>query len=144
MQGVEKELWADYVETGQVQYVFWPVINHGQGSFNATLVMECAGQQDPALAWTAHDILFENLSALYSGTLDLYLSIAEQTGLDLDEFQTCFGSDEAIARIQNLDQIRRDKGITGQPIFEFVGVGYLLGSQPKQVFDDAILTVINQ
>ncbi len=144
MQGVEKELWADYVETGQVKYVFWPVVNHGQGSFNAMLVMECAGQQDLELAWKAHDILFENLSALYSGNLDLYLSIAEQTGLDLDEFQTCFGSEEAIAQIQSLDQIRRDKGITAQPVFEFVGVGYLLGSQPKSVFDDAISTVSNQ
>ena len=144
MQGVEKDLWADYVETGQVKYIFWPVINHGQGSFNATLVMECAGQQDPALAWTAHDILFENLSALYRGDLDLYLSIAEQTGLNLDEFQTCFGSQEAIDLIQNLDQIRRDKGVTSQPIFEFVGVGFLLGSQPKATFDDAIMTILSQ
>ena len=144
MQGVEKQLFTEYVETGQVQYIFWPVVNHGQGSFNAFLVMECAGQQDPALAWTAHDILFDNLSALYRGDLDLYLSIAEQTGLDLDEFQTCFGSQEAIERIQNLDQIRRDKGVTGQPIFEFVGVGFLLGSQPKQVFDDAISTISRQ
>ena len=106
--------------------------------------MECAGQQDPALAWTAHDILFENLSALYRGDLDLYLSIAEQTGLDLDAFQTCFGSDEAIQRIQNLDQIRRDKGVTGQPIFEFVGFGFLIGSQPKQVFDDALNAINSQ
>lgn len=144
MQGVEKELWAEYVETGQVKYVFWPVVNHGQGSFNAKLVMECAGQQDPALAWTAHDILFENLSALYSGNLDLYLSIAEQTGLDLAEFQACFGSQEAIDQIQKLDQIRRERGITGQPIFEFVGVGRLLGAQPKVVFDDAISAVQGQ
>ena len=144
MVGVEKELWEDYVKTGQIKYVFWPVVNHGQGSFNAMLVMECAGQQNPELAWTAHDILFDNLSALYSGNLDLYLSIAEQTGLNLDQFQTCFGSDEAIAQIQSLDQIRRDKGVTGQPIFEFVGVGFLLGSQPKAVFDDAITNVLGQ
>ena len=74
----------------------------------------------------------------------MYLSIAEQTGLDLDQFQTCFGSQEAIDQIQRLDQIRRDRGITGQPIFEFVGVGYLVGAQPKVVFDDAISAVQGQ
>ncbi|MFT5196469.1 MAG: putative DsbA family dithiol-disulfide isomerase, partial [Candidatus Promineifilaceae bacterium] len=67
-----------------------------------------------------------------------------QAGLDLDAFQTCFGSDGAIAQIRSLDQTRIDKGITGQPVFEFVGVGYLIGSQPKGVFDDAILTVQGQ
>ncbi|MFT7586851.1 MAG: protein-disulfide isomerase [Cellvibrionaceae bacterium] len=142
--GVEKELIAEYVETGQVKYIFWPVVNHGQASFNAMLVMECAGQQSPELAWTIHDILFENHSSLYSAGLDLYMNIAGQAGLDLDAFQTCFGSDGAIAQIRSLDQTRIDKGITGQPVFEFVGVGYLIGSQPKGVFDDAILTVQGQ
>ena len=144
MQGVEKELWAEYVETGQVKYVFWPVINHGQGSFDATLAMECAGRQDPALAWATHEILYENLSALYSGSLDLYLSIAEQAGANVDEFRICFGSQDAIDQVQRMDQIRRDRGVTGQPVFEFVGVGYLIGGQPKVVFDDAIAAVQGQ
>ena len=80
MLGTEPLLVENEVANGELQLVFWPVINHGNPSVYASVAMECAGQQDPALAWTAHDILFENLSALYSGNLDLYLSIAEQTG----------------------------------------------------------------
>ena len=144
MLGTEPTIVENHVVNGEVLYVFWPVINHGQPSFDATLVMECAGQQSPELAWEAHRILFENLSDLYRPSLDLYLSIAEEAGADLEQFRNCFASQEAIDQVAKLDQIRRDRGIAGQPIFDINGLGYLAGAQPYEVFADVLQQVANQ
>jgi len=144
VQRVEQKLWTDYVDTGLVQYIYWPVFSYGEASLSAYMVMECAGQQDLELAWTAHNLLYENTSSLMQVNPDLYMAVAQQVGLNMDQFNTCFSNPDSIQQAVNLDEIAKERGITGHPIFEFVGVGYLIGSQPISVFEDAIETVMNQ
>ncbi len=141
MLGTEPDLVETYVETGEVRLVFWPVINHGKPSVFSSVAMECVGQQDLAAAWDAHNLMFENQASLWSADLDFYVGIAEQVGANRDTFIACYGSQDTIDHIMQLDQIRRDIGINGQPIFDVNGAGYLLGAQPFEVFAEAIEVV---
>lgn len=144
MQRVEPEIWTNYVDTGLVQYIYWPVFSYGDASLNSYKVMECAGQQDLQLAWVAHDVLYENTSNLMRVNPELYVAIAEQIGLDMNTYSTCFDDPATEEIALQLDQIAKDRGITSHPIFEFVGVGYLIGSQPFSIFEDAFETIMNQ
>ena len=144
MKRVEPEIWANYVDTGAVQYIYWPVFSYGDASLNSYKVMECAGQQDFQLAWAAHEVLYENTSDLMRVNPELYVAIAEQIGLDMSTYSTCFDDPATEEIALQLDQIAKDRGITSHPIFEFVGVGYLIGSQPFSIFEDAFETIMNQ
>lgn len=141
MLRTEPQLIEQHVATGELRLIFWPVINHGNPSVYSSVTMECIGRQDIEAAWAAHNLLFQNQSNLWSADLDFYAGVAEQVGVDRDRFVTCYGSQEAVDQIMKLDQIRRDIGIMGQPIFDVNGAGYLLGSQPYDVFADAIKVV---
>ena len=76
MLGTEPDIIRDYVETGQVKLVFWPVLNHGNPSVFSTLTAECAGQQDPDLFWSVHETLFENQGELWGADRDYYVQTA--------------------------------------------------------------------
>ena len=133
---------ANEVTDGDAQLTFWPVINHGNPSVYASVSMECAGQQDLEAAWEMHEALFNNLGTLYTAGLDFYIDLANEIGLDQDRFVACYGNQETIDHIMGLDTIRRDRGITGQPIFDINGEGFLVGPQPYDVFAEAIAYVI--
>lgn len=144
MQRVEPEIWATYVETGSVQYIYWPVFSYGEASLNSYKVMECAGQQDLQLAWAAHNVLYENTSSLMRVNPELYVAIADQIGLDMNVYSACFDDPATELIALELDQIAKDRGVSAHPVFEFVGAGYLIGSQPFSIFEDAIETVMDQ
>lgn len=137
MLGTEPDLVADFVETGQVRLIFWPVINHGQPSVNATLAAHCVGVQDPALFWPMHQRLFEEQSALWRADLDFFIDAATIVGADSDAFTTCYGSQEALDVILAQDDLRRERGIFSQPYFDLNGQ-LLAGAPPYEIFSGAI------
>jgi len=141
VQGTEPELLANEIANGDAQLIFWPVINHGNPSVYASVSMECAGQQDLKAAWDMHGALFNNLSALYSADLEFYIGLANNIGLDQDQFVACYGDQATVDHIMTLDGIRRERGITGQPIFDIAGEGFIIGAQPYEVFAEAIAYV---
>ena len=143
MLGTEPDLVANEVANGQAQIIFWPVINHGNPSVYASVAMECAGQQNLESAWDMHKALFEDISVLYTAGLDHYINLANQIGINEDEFVACYGDQATVDHILSLDTIRKNRGITGQPIFDINGEGLLLGPQPYLVFQDAIEYVIS-
>ena len=112
---------TDYVETGQVKLVFWPVLNHGSASVYATVTMECAGQQSAEIGWDVHHDLFENMSQLWQADRDFLVQLAVNAGADRTTFEACYDSQDTIIHLQNLDQIRIDRGVYGQPFFEVNG-----------------------
>ena len=138
MLGTEPLLLENEVANGDAQIIFWPVINHGNPSVYATVAMECAGQQDLESAWDMHNQLFNNLTALYSADLEFYIGMANNLGLDQDQFVACYGDQATVDHVMALDTIRRERDITGQPIFDIAGEGYLIGAQPYEVFVEAI------
>jgi protein-disulfide isomerase len=135
--GTEPQLIADYVETGRVRIVFWPVLNHGNPSVYSTLAAECLGQQDPALFWTAHGVLFENQDELWSAGREYYVALAESLGADVSAFEACYDDGSGLARVMALDDTRLERGIFGQPTFDVNGQVFA-GLQNYEFFQTAI------
>ena len=137
MLGIEPDIVADFVAAGAVELVFWPVLNHGQPSVNATLANHCLGIENPAAFWPMHHALFEQQDALWRADYGFYLELALSFGADADTFAACYGSDEAIRTIQSLDRIRQERGVFGQPYFEING-NLFAGAPPYEVFADVL------
>lgn len=122
MVGTEPEVIKNYVMDGRVKIVFWPVLNHGNPSVYSTLTAHCAGAQDPAKFWEMHEVLFENQNALWSATRDYFVDKAVSLGLDQSTFESCYDNPEALADVMALDNIRRDRGVYAQPVFDANGL----------------------
>ena len=133
MLGTEPEIIANYVETGRVKLVFWPVLNHGDPSVYSTLTAECLGQQDSALFWAAHETLFANQNDLWGADRDYYVDTAVTLGADKATFEACYDGPDGIATVLELDRIRRQRGIFSQPIFDINGQVFV-GAQPYEDF----------
>ncbi len=135
----------EYVASGKVKVVFWPVLNHGDPSFYSTLTSECVGQQDPALFWEVHELLFENQSQLWRADRDFYVQTAVSVGADQAAFEACYDGPQATATILELDSLRRERGIYSQPTFDINGS--VQGGAPRfeifaAVLDDAYKAAI--
>ena len=141
MLGTEPQLVADYVATGRVKIVFWPVLNHGNPSVYGTLAAECAGQQAPALFWAAHGLLFEQQDELWSAGRDYYVTLVESLGADQAAFEACYDDGSGLAQVTALDEMRLQRGIFGQPTFD-VGGQVFAGLQRYEVFQAAIETAL--
>ncbi len=141
MLGTEPRIIADYVETGQVKIVFWPVLNHGNPSVYSTLAAECVGQQDPALFWAAHAVLFERQDDLWSAGRDYYVTLAEELGADRAAFETCYDDGSGLAQVRALDDARLQRGIFGQPTFDVNGQVFA-GLQSYELFQANIAAAL--
>ncbi|PID85488.1 MAG: hypothetical protein CSB13_07920 [Chloroflexi bacterium] len=137
MLGAKPNIVQDYVETGQVKLVFWPVINHGNPSIYSTLTAECAGQQDPNLFWAVHHSLFTNQDELRGAGQDFYVETAVAAGADQAAFEACYNSQSAMDQVLALDNIRRQRGIVSQPRFDINGTIFV-GSQSYTAFAEVI------
>jgi protein-disulfide isomerase len=135
--GTEPQLIADYVNTGLVKIVFWPVLNHGNPSVYSTLTAHCAGEQDPALFWAAHAALFDRQNELWSADRDYYISLAASVGAGQPTFEACYDGGEALAQVMALDEARLARGIFGQPTFDINGQVFA-GLQSYETFQAAI------
>ena len=133
MLGTEPDIIANYVQTGRVKLVFWPVLNHGNPSVYSTLAAECAGQQDPDLFWVLHEYLFEHQSDLWQADRDYYVNTAVALGADQAQFEACYDGPDGIATVLALDDIRRQRAIFSQPTFDINGEIFV-GAQPYDSF----------
>ena len=127
MLTLQPEIVEQYVKTGQVQLVFWPVLNHGNASVAASVTLECVAQQSFEQAWALHHNMFSNVAALYGASRDDYINYALQVGANQELFEACYDGEEALQLVLDLDQIRRERGVRGQPYFH-VGDTLLAGT----------------
>ena len=141
MLGTEPEIIVNFVETGQVKTIFWPVLNHGNPSVYATITVECVGQQSPEAFWQAHDILFENQRDLWNADRDYFVQTAVAVGADQATFEACYDSPDTLAQVQKLDEIRRQWGVFSQPTFDVNGRVFS-GAQPFSVFEEVITAAL--
>jgi protein-disulfide isomerase len=136
---VEPELVETYVATGQVLYVFRPVLNHGDRSLRTSEAAACAAEQ--GRFWAMHRLLFERQDEVWAtdeaGLAALMSDYAVVAGLDPAAFAACVEAGEALALVQALNAEQRERGIRAQPIFE-IGDTRLVGSQPFSVFQRLI------
>lgn len=142
MQGAEKELLATHVAAGDVRIVYWPMLDLGPNSLNTTAAAFCAGEQDPAAFWRAHDALYGDQRSVYLAGRDYYLDVAASQGLDTAAFAACYDSEETRAFVRVLDDGRRENQVGVRPTFDIVGptgaAERIYGSQPFASFDAII------
>jgi len=138
--GAEKEIIPNYVDSGQVRIVYWPMLDHGQASINAHAAAECVGRQDVDVFWEIHDQFYANQGELFRADRDYFVDAAVNAGLDQAAFEACFDGGEAHARVSELDAARRELGIFSRPSFHINGQ-LLVGSQPFSVYEDYFAAV---
>ena len=136
MQSVAPDIVQNHVETGEVQIVFWPVLNHGNPSVYSTLAAECVAQQSTDAFWEMHELLFANQSALWSATRDEYINFAVSVGADRATFEACYDGPDGLETVLALDELRRQRGVFSQPVFDLNG-NVLAGLQQYDVFVEA-------
>ncbi len=121
MLRVEPQIKENFVAAGRVSLAFSHVLDHGNASRMAHQAAECAGSQDPLGFWAMHDRLFSRQGELWNATTDLFVTWAVELGLDGEAMRQCIDAPATIARVTELDQARRDRGIRIRPSFELNG-----------------------
>ena len=137
MLGAEREIIANEVAARQVRLVFWPMLDLGPNSLNAATTAFCAGEQDPAAFWAAHDTLFANQGEVYGADRQYFVDVAAGLGLDATAFAACYDGETVRDLIAALDAARREAGIFNRPTFDLNGQR-LIGAQPYDTFAAAI------
>ncbi len=113
-----------------LRWVFkhFPITSIHSHALPAAIAAECAKEQGQF--WQMHDLLFANQSALVESAL---VSYAEELGLDIDAWNTCRASDEAIVPIREDYNLGLAIGVVGTPTF-FINGSALPGAYPVSDF----------
>jgi protein-disulfide isomerase len=131
--GAEREVIANYVDSGQARLVYWPMLDHGNASLNAHAAADCIGRQDVDAFWQVHDDFYANQGDLWQAERNYFVNAAVAQGLDQAAFEECYDSGTGHSAVTELDSIRRQIGVFNRPTFDIDGQ-LLIGSQPFNVF----------
>ena len=93
---------------------------------SAAAASVCA--QEQGRFWEMHDVLFRNNNKLGGRALVRY---AEEIGLDVDRWKTCFSAASTLAKIKKDSEIGGAAGVSGTPSF-FLNGRKLVGAQPVE------------
>ena len=126
---------ADFVDTGQVRYVFldFPLNSIHPQAQAAAEAARCAGDQGAYLEM--HDALFARQGE-WNGRDDaatIFGSYAIELGLDAAAFTACLDSGQHTAAVQADLEQGISLGVDGTPAF-FLNGNFLSGAQPYDVF----------
>lgn len=109
----EDQLVSEYVETGKVFFQYVPMSFISPTSFTAAEAAYCAMDQN--MFWQYHDYLFANYGADF--TSPMLKAIAQQVGLDMSAFNSCFNSSKYQLKVQQDLQSAQGLGINSTPTF---------------------------
>ena len=115
------ELLSNYIATGQVSFEFRDLAFLGNDSVTAAQAAACAIPQDGF--WPYHDTIYanhygENLGNLSTSRL---LQMAELSGLDRDQIESCLDDGTTAAEIQAMHQEATQLGVNSTPSFVLNG-----------------------
>jgi protein-disulfide isomerase len=136
------QLLENYVDTGQVRYVFkdFPLTSIHPQAVKAAEAARCAREVgEDETYWLMHDRLFERQGE-WSGNsqhVALFKSYAGELGLDQAAFDACLDGGSQAAAVQADFQEGAGFGVTGTPAF-FINGQPVSGAQPYQVFEQVI------
>ena len=139
-ENVLPRLFAEYVETGKVRYVFRDFPFPGQENVvRASEAAACAAEGGRYLDY--HQALFRDPSwgGLPKEALDRYLvSLAGQLGLNTRAFEACLASGKHRAEVLADQELANKLGLTGTPSFFINGephTGYMDYTRWKELLD---------
>ncbi len=135
-ENTEPQIIDSYVKAGKVLFTFrsagnWVSQNIGAGSVesqDAAMAAYCAGDQGKF--WQMHDALFANVLGEDAGSFAprRLQAIAQNIGLDMNAFNSCYQSGKYLNRVKQDLQDARTAGIAGTPFFV---VTYRVNGQTK-------------
>ncbi len=134
----EKSLIADYVNTGNVRFVFRNFAFLGTQSTWASEAAECANEQGKY--WEYYNWLFGNqapesdLNYYSKANLTKY---AGKVGLNTTQFAPCLNSDKYSKHVADDSASGTAIGVTGTPT-TFINGQKIVGAQPYETFKQAI------
>jgi protein-disulfide isomerase len=142
---VEKSLiQSDYITSGQVYYIFrhYPFLDRdaaGQESHQAANASMCASEQ--GRFWDYHDILFVNWNGENQGafTDKRLAAFAENLGLDMSKFNSCFKDNTYENEINSDYDLGLRYGVQGTPTVFVNGEGVTPGYVPS--YDDVVQAI---
>jgi len=146
-QNTRGPLHEQYVEPGQV---FWKTIPFILGTWPASvsvsLAAECARDQGRGYFEAISALIFARQSdwKAASAPEEMAEGFAEEIGLDMARYRTCFEKDEFLWRVQAQTALAEQLGVRGTPTFFLVGWGPIPGALPLETFQQVIDTVFAQ
>ena len=126
-----------YVEDGTLRIEWRDFPYLGAESTTAAQAGRAAGAQDSF--WAFHDAMYADQLPPNSGQLDEdhVAAIAQELGLDVEQFRADMRSEETQAAIADDFAQGQAIGVTGTPAFVINGVP-VIGAQPTEVFEKTI------
>ncbi len=135
--GTQVQVEDAYIKTGKVLFVYrsagnWVSRNSGSGgteSQDAAMAAYCAADQNKF--WEMHDALFaNNMDVEEQGSFSTrrLQAIAQNVGLDMGQFNSCFSSGKYQNQVNQDFQDATSAGITGTPFFV---ISYTVNGQTK-------------
>ncbi|MEX1248818.1 MAG: DsbA family protein [Anaerolineales bacterium] len=118
----------------QIRFVYkdFPLTSIHPEAFPSALASHCAHEQDKF--WEFHDLLYSGRLELGS---DAYTAYAEELGLDMDQFSTCFAEQRYADAVQADYTFASQLGVSSTPTFFVNGIA-VVGAQPYSVFAQII------
>jgi protein-disulfide isomerase len=133
---------ANLIDSGQVRYQVrdLPLQMHPKAE-GAAVAANCAHSQ--GAYWTMHEALFQRQGQL---STELYPRLAEELGLDKDQFRSCLDDNERLAAVRQSRSQARERGARGTPHFlvgrledgELQEVRAISGAQRYAVFERVV------
>lgn len=109
---IVQQIKSEFGEDLKFEYKHFPLTNIHPNAYSAAVAAEAAREQ--GMFEEYHDQLFENQTAL-SG--DLYLTIAENLSLDIEQFQSDMENPEVIARVDADIAEGNSRNVNATPTF---------------------------
>ncbi len=134
----------NYLESGDVRFVFRDCPFHSGGSVRASEATECARDQDKY--WEMHDLLFlrqEDFPEEEAAINDFLASLAEELELEPEAFKTCLEEGKYTAEVQHDLEEAKAAGVTGTPTY-FINGHKLVGAQGFAAFAEIIEEELNK
>ncbi len=147
-QDTRAPLQERYVESGQILWKSVPfIIGRWAASVPVSLAAECARDQGREYFEAISAIIFRQQSDWKSASApeELAEEYAEQAGLDMERYRTCFENDELLWRVQAQSEFAEQLGVRGTPTFFLVGWGPIQGALPLETFQlviDSVLALV--
>ncbi len=144
-QDTRGPLHEQYVDPGQLYWKSVPfVTGNWATSVPVSLAAECARDQGVGYFEAITDLIFARQGDWKSASApeELAEGYAEEVGLDMERYRTCFEDDELLWRVQAHTVLADEFGVRGTPTFLVVGVGPIVGALPLEAFQQLIDTTL--
>ena len=139
------QIYENFIENGDVYYVYkdFPLTSIHPQAVKASEAARCAGDQEAYR--DMHDHLFSTQQE-WSGrgdVEDIFTGYAKDLELDVATFNECLTSGKHELEVLSNIEEGYSVGVGGTPAF-FINGNFLSGAQPYSVFEQAILSMMDQ